>query len=307
MASNNKSVRKFKYFDWDKAKYFYYVVKFGSQTEASKFLNISQSTLSRKISILESELDCLLLSQNGRGLKVTRKGNDFFNIVEDHFFKIYNFTHNQKTFKQNEKLHIKISTTNAIAAYILNEHIHSYCEEFEDICFEINTNDYLIDLVLNDVELAIRPYDKDLKLGQQEYIFTLEKKLFASKEYIEKYGEPKTVDELKNHRIIAYSHPEDRPYSDLKWILRLGMPAGELHPPFFSSDSLECLIEATENGQGIFACYDEMSLVKKANIKQILVDVTDKPVKWFLVFPNYLMEDKVFLKFKNYLKRKFRT
>ncbi len=248
-----------------------------------------------------------MLYQSGRGLKITRKGKIFFDIVEDHFIKVYNFTHNQIALKQSTKRHVKISTTNPVAAYIINKHIQSYCEEFEDICFEVNTNDYVVDLVLNDVELAIRPYDEDLKSAQQEYIFTLEKKLFASDKYIEKYGEPKTVDELKNHRIIAYSHPEDRPYSDLKWILRLGMPAGELHPPFFSSDSLECLIEATENGQGIFACYDEMSLVKKANIKQILVDVTDKPVKWFLVFPNYLMEDKVFLKFKNYLKRKFRT
>ncbi len=78
MDMMDENVPKLKHFDWDKAKNFYYIVKLGGQKEASQFLNIAPSALSRQISILKSELGCILLVKNGRSLKITRKGEEFF-------------------------------------------------------------------------------------------------------------------------------------------------------------------------------------------------------------------------------------
>ena len=57
------------------------------------------------------------------------------------------------------------------------------------LIFEIISDDHVIDVVLNDVDIAIRPHDPHFKGVQQEALFTLEKRLYASSEYIEKYGE----------------------------------------------------------------------------------------------------------------------
>ena len=301
-SSQLDEVIKLKYFDWDKAKCFYYVYKFNSINKASNCLHISQSALSKKIKALEEEVNCQLIIRSQRGVKPTRKGDELFSIIEETFHKLKGFNYNNVAMSHNgQKRKIKISTTQPIAAYVLNEHILNYNKLYPEVIFEIDTNDHLIDLIINDVDIAIRPYDSEAKGVQQEHIFTLEKKLYASEDYLNKYGEPKTVEDLSNHHLLSYSHPEERPYSDLQWILKLGKTNGEMHEPVYTADSLECLIEATQKGVGIFACYDNMSLVKNSGLVRILSSITAPTIRDYIIYPNHLKNDQLFIEFKTYL------
>ena len=49
-------VSRFRYFDWEKVKSFYYVGRLGSFTKAAQVLRLSQPSLSRQIAQLESHL-----------------------------------------------------------------------------------------------------------------------------------------------------------------------------------------------------------------------------------------------------------
>ena len=132
-------------------------------------------------------------------------------------------------------------------------------------------------------------------------LFSLVKKLYASAEYLEKYGEPQTVEDLKQHRMIAFGHPEVHPYADINWILKLGMPEGKLHEPIFTSNSVECMIEAAKKGLGIVGSYQEMKIVKESKLKNILPTVTDKELKNYIIYPDYLKNDKEVIELKKYL------
>src|SRR5436190_6406697 len=76
---------KFRNFDWEKAKNFYYVAKCGSFASAARFLNISQSALSRQVIYLEQHLGCPLFARYSGGIKLTRKGEELFSLVETTF------------------------------------------------------------------------------------------------------------------------------------------------------------------------------------------------------------------------------
>ncbi|MBL0942687.1 MAG: LysR family transcriptional regulator [Alphaproteobacteria bacterium] len=299
------------YFDWDKAKYFYYIAKLGSLSEAGKFLNISQPSLSRKISILEDHLKCKLFTRTPKGLDLTRKGEELFTIIERTFLELKGFSYNAAVSIDNgQKRKIRIATTHAMAAYIFNDLILEYNKFHPNFIFELIGDDHLIDIIFNDVDIAICPIDVSVKTIsnepgiQREYLCSIEKKLYASNEYLKEYGEPTRVEDLKYHRLIAFSHPEKHPYANINWILKLGLPEGELNEPIYTSNSVECMIEAAKKGIGIVGSYEEMRIIKESKLKNILPNITDKKLKQYLIYPNYLIKDPDILELKNYLHMK---
>ena len=243
---------KFRNFDWEKAKTFYYVAKFGSFAGASRFLNISQSALSRQIISLEQHLGRPLVARHSGGGKLTRKREELRAIVETTFINLRNFTQNTHVKNSKKKRRIRIATTYALAAYVLNEYIIEYNKRYPDIIFELIGDDRFLDIAMNDVDITIAPQEvvseSSLKGGgiQQDYLFSVEKKLYASFNYLEKYGEPQTVEDMRHHQVVTFGHPEQYPYTDINWILKLGMPDGELHEPAYISNSVECLVEASK-------------------------------------------------------------
>ncbi|MGC8483808.1 MAG: LysR family transcriptional regulator [Thermodesulfobium sp.] len=303
---------KFRNFDWEKAKTFYYVAKFGSFVNAGRFLNISQSALSRQVIYLEQHLGCPLFSRHSGGVKMTRKGEELFAIIETTFIGIKDFTRNTHARMSNGgKRKIRIGTTHALASFVFSDLILDYNKDHPDLVFELIGEDHSLDVILNDVDIAIRPLDirikgaeKKMSEVQYDYLLSAEKKLYASPEYLERYGEPKTIEDLRAHRVIAFSHPEEHPYGDINWILSLGMPKGEFHQPIFTSNSVESLINAAKKGIGIVSSYEEYSILRSACLKNILPNVKCEAIDSYFIYPNYLKEDQKISEIKKYFQQR---
>lgn len=306
--NNSNKFIKLPYFDWDKAKYFYYIARFLSLSEASKFLNISQPALSKKLAILENHLNCKLFIRKHAGLQLTRKGEELFVIIEKAFIDLKGFSYDTYVSSNNgNKRKIRISTTHAIASYILNEHLIDFNELHPDIIFDVIADDEIIDLVINDVDIAIRPYDTQAKGIEQDYLFSLERQLFASDKYLEKNGIPLKVEDLDKHHFVSFEHPEKYKYSDIYWSLKLGMKKNEIREPVYISNSLECLIEAAKNDIGIVTCYEIMTIIKKSGLKNILPLIKGEETKWYFTYFNKLKEDEKIQNIRDFLVQKFNT
>jgi len=301
-----EKITKIPNFDWDKAKSFYYVAKVGSVTEGAKFLNITQSALSRQMMILEDSLSFKLFIRTPKGISLTRKGEELLSIVEKAFLDLKGFTYTQKAMVHNgQKRKIRIAATHADAAYIINELILDYNQDHPHLVFEIIADDRFLDLMFNDVDIAISPFDPQAKNVQQEFLFSLQKKLYASREYLQKYGEPQTVEDLKEHRFLAFGYPGGiLPYALVNWSLTLGMPKGKLREPVYTSNSLECLIEAAERGIGIYASYERMSILRKAQLVNVLPNIVYEEAPAYLIYPDYLVKDAEIIRTKKYLQEK---
>ena len=257
----NANVR-FRNFNWEKTRSFYIVAKLGSFSKAASYLSISQSALSRQIIDLEESLGTNLFIREPRGVRLTLKGEELYSIIEPTFLGLTAFTRNTHAeTNRNKKRKIRICTTHAIATHIIDDHILDYNKEHPHLIFELVTDDQMLDIVLNDVDIIIRPLDLEGRGIQQELLFTLEKRLYASSEYIEKYGEPQTVEDLKDHRLLSFARADELPYADINWILRLGMPQNKLNEPVYMSSSIESIVKAAEKGLGIIANYPNMKIV----------------------------------------------
>jgi len=285
---------RFRNFDWEKAKTFYYIAKLGSFANAGRFLNIAQSALSRQIIYLEQHLGCPLFSRHSGGVKMTRKGEELFAIIETTFVSIKDFTRNTHARMANgEKRKIRIGTTHALASFVFSDLILDYNKDHPELVFELIGEDHSLDVILNDVDIAVRPLDIRIKGAekkvngiQYDYLFSAEKKLYASKEYLERYGEPQDIEDLRAPRVVAFSQPEEHPYGDINWILSLGLPKGEFHQPIFISNSVESLINAAKKGIGIVSSYEEYSILRSACLKHILPSVKCEAIDSYFIYPN---------------------
>jgi DNA-binding transcriptional LysR family regulator len=307
----------FRDLDWEKLKAFYYVAKVGNISHAAPFLNLNQSSFSRSITGLEKHLGYPLFVRKRHGVTLTRKGEELLQIAEDIFLKVKKFT--SRTYAPaslGKKRKIRIAATQALATYLINDHILAYHEKHSDLIFEVIGIDYVVDIILNDVDISICP--QELKIPQadwvsvkfiQEPFILLEKKLYASPRYIEKYGKPKTIKDLQNHHFIAPSIPEAYSFDDAGWVLGLGVDKqdhnqNERRDPIFLSNSLECLIEAAQQGKGIFIAYDKMTALKKADLVNILPDFVLKQRQEYFMYPEYRKDDPDIIHIKEYLKNK---
>lgn len=304
----NKSLNEFEQFkrlpefDWDKAKAFYYVAKIGSQVEAARILGISQPSLSRQISILEEELQCKLMNRSPFGVILTRKGKEFLKNVEQFYLSMQRFCYNHIVLDSSgEKRKFKISTTHPMASYFLKVPLLEYNMSHPEIAFSIITDNHETDLVVNDIDVAIRPYDPKAKGVIQEPLFHFKKRLFASQAYLEKYGTPETVEDLQYHQVMAHAQPEKHGFAYLDWILTVGMPNGEKRESALSSTSLETLVEAAQKGLGIMGGYQEMSIMRESGLQMILMDIESPIIEGYLVYRDYLAEDKQFIDFRDFL------
>ena len=291
-------------FDWNKTKLFYHIAKCGGFVKAALLTGISQGALTRQIQYLENQVGCPLLIRRPGGITLTRKGEELLEMVAPYFLKAKGFfgpTYMEVAGEIRRK--IRIVTTNALAAYIIGDLMLDYSNENHHLTFEIIGDDHEVDVILSDADIVIRPYDPQARGVQQELLFSLEKKLYTSQNYLDKYGEPQTVDDLKNHHLIVNSfNPEQYPFSDILWILRLGLPKGKFHKPSFISNSLELAISAAQKGKGIVGTYKEMSILRNANLKNILPNVKDSSIEEYFIFPEYLKDDPEILNIKEYLK-----
>lgn len=312
MVKKNKLITaaNFRDFDWNKAKLFYHLAKCGGFTKAAHLAGIDQSVLTRQIQTLEIQVGSRLVTRTPKGITLTRKGEELLEHVAPFFLKMRGFCGNAHVeIKGEKKRKIRIATTHALVAYVIGDLILDYAKKHSDLVFELICDDYFTDIIVNDIDIAIQSFDsssagKKVEGVHYEYLFSLERKLYASLEYINTYGEPQTVNDLLNHHIIAFAQPEADPSESINWILTLGMPEGELHRPVYTSNSIENLVAAAEKGIGIIASYEKFKVIKNSNLKNILPNTKGESFKDFFVCPEYLKEDEVIIGIKNYLMEK---
>lgn len=173
------NARRFRHFDWDKAKTFYYIAKLGSFTEASKFMHTSQPGLSRQIQSLERSLGCPLFCRNPRGLTLTRKGEELQKIIEVTFQNLTNFTHETQKITRGEPRTLRMGLPRSLISPVLTilkdyQRSHTYLtlELVEDVDHK--------EMPLLDLDIALRPFQKGMSHVEQQPLVEIDQNLLFS-------------------------------------------------------------------------------------------------------------------------------
>ncbi len=289
--------------DWDKLRIFHAVAEAGSFTHAGETLNLSQSAVSRQISALEDSLKVSLFHRHARGLILTEQGELLFQTVRDVFSKLALAEARISESKDRPSGLLRVTTPVAFGSIWLTRRIQDFIELYPEVRVNLIVDDSELDLGMREADCAIRmqpPRQADLI---QRHLLTVHVHVFASQSYLKKYGVPKSVEDLDNHRIIVYGEDPRPPFPRVNWLVEAGTKPGQRRAPVLLVNNVYAILRAVESGAGIAAFPDYMAH-ESPNIVQILPGLDGPSYEAYFVYPEEMRNSKRIAVFRDFLVRK---
>src|SRR5215218_11059725 len=237
--------------DWDKLRVFHAAAEAGSFTHAGEQLALSQSAVSRQVSALESELGVSLFHRHARGLILTEQGEVLRATAHDVFMKLEAARAKLTDSRERPNGELRVTTTPGIGVHWLTPRLGEFIDLYPDVQVTLLTTDEELDLAMREADVAIRlrlPTQPDLI---QRRLFTIQYHAYAAHTYIERFGEPESVDDLDHHSIVSLGGDQPSFILGLHRLTNLGRNPKDPRPSRFVVNDSLALRQAIENGAGI--------------------------------------------------------
>lgn len=179
----------------EQIQYFLAIKKYNGFSMASNELCISQSSLSKQIKALETELDTVLFDRTSRSIALTDAGEEFFKYAEDFSKKYTEIIEGMKKHSISNNSPLKIGTIAVLTQYGLTSSIAAFKNKYNDIDINIieDENEAILNkLKESEIDLAIM---RDYNLPRDQFkvtciardelvVVTSKKHPFAKKKYV---------------------------------------------------------------------------------------------------------------------------
>ncbi|WP_392564127.1 LysR family transcriptional regulator [Orbus wheelerorum] len=230
---------------------FVQVAKFGSFTQAAMALNVQPSALSHRMNDLEKRLKIKLLNRTTRSVSTTEAGQQLlertapmFNIIQQEIHALSDYTD-----KMIGK--IRINTPERPAFELIYPKINRFLAENPEVELEVFINNRYCDIVAERFDFGVR---SGQDLAQDMIAVRISAKntmtVVASPSYINQFGGPNDLQDLRAHRCIVTSFNPDYRLSEWEFMVH-----GQLHkirvPESLVFNSLALVKLAANDGLGI--------------------------------------------------------
>ncbi len=285
--------------DWDKLRIFHAVADAGSFTHAGTELALSQSAVSRQISALEQDLNVPLFHRHARGLILTEQGEVLYRTAHEVFTKLAAAKTRLMDSKEKPSGELRITTTVGLGSVWLTPRIKEFTELYPQIAVTLLLEDRELDLSMREADVAIRlrrPTQPDLI---QRKLFTVHHHIYASADYVKKYGIPKSVSDLDQHKIITFGQAPGY-LTTINWLETAGREEDNPRPVALRVNNAYGLRRAVQAGVGIGSLADYI-VPPDSNLVQIDLPLEAPQFDTYFVYPEELKETKRVTAFRDFI------
>jgi len=268
--------------DLDKLRIFHTVAVAGSFTHAGEKLSLSQSAVSRQISSLEDSLATILFHRHARGLILTEQGELLFQTTEQIIKKL---AHIQAQIMDSRNLAegpLMITIAEFMGATWLLPRLPEFRDANPGIQLTLLFDDRILNLGMREADAALRLSKSEQGDLIQRNIGTIHFHICASSAYLERFGTPSSLKDLKNHKLLGFPDNAKPPFADPNWLLEkadLDMESTNV----ILMNSMNAIFKAVEKGVGIGFVPDYL-IDSNPHYKMILPDVIRPPVDMYFVY-----------------------
>lgn len=236
--------------DWAKLKLFDCVAEAGSFTEGARRLHMSQPALSRQIASLEESLGAKLFHRHARGLVLTHEGEQLHESTREVSDRIDRTMMGIEASRARPTGEVRLATTVSFGSTWLARQMGDFVELYPDVTVQLILADEETDLARREADCAIRfhaPHQSDLI---RKALAPVHYRVCGSPEYLERYGEPQTLDDLAGHRIVSYGPSAPTLIRGVNWLSQAG-EGSTLHAPVLTINNIFGILQAVETGVGL--------------------------------------------------------
>ena len=193
------------------------VVENDSLADAARKMNVSPSVVSKHLSALEDHLGVRLLNRTTRRISITEEGTAYYERCKQIITDVAEAEIEVSRAHTAPRGLLKITAPVTFAHRHLTPHLPKFLDMFPEVEVQVQVNDRVVDLVDEGIDLAIRISQlKDSSLIARR-LAPNRRYIAATPEYLERNGTPKSVDDLKDHRLITW--PPGNPLNDWHFLI----------------------------------------------------------------------------------------
>ncbi len=275
--------------DWDRVRIFYAAAEAGSLTRAGEVLGLSQSAVSRQVSALEAELDVPLFHRHARGLILTEQGELLFRTARELVTKLDQTRASLSDSREKPNGELKITANVALGGNWLTPRLSEFLDLYPDIRLQVILTDDELDLAMREADVALRlraPVQADLI---RRRLFAVHFHVYASPDYLKRFGSPRVIGDLDEHRLVAFGGDIPGYLEDINWHCTAGRERREPRIPALVVNSITALLHAANSGAGI-AVLPDYVIDQSSSLVQLLQGETMPHLDCYLVFPEALKQ-----------------
>lgn len=229
--------------------WFVAVVDYQSFSAVAEKFNVSKSVISKYITQLEQRLGVQLLKRTTRRLCLTEIGELIYQRAKNISEQVHELKQLAYSQQDNPQGRLRVNAPFGFGQRHLVQVTAAFMLQYPQIRVELILGSYLSDLVSDGIDLAIylkKPLNPNLVLRK---ISSYHMCLCATRDYLEKHGEPKVPEDLLQHNCLVYKTLDHtKPWI---FINHQGTPVEIAINGNFSANSSQALLSAALNHLGI--------------------------------------------------------
>jgi DNA-binding transcriptional LysR family regulator len=232
--------------NWSDIQYVIATAKLGSFHSAAVALQTDQSTVGRRVARFETYLGTKIFDRHANGMRLTAAGKILYDKAALMEEAANDIESSLLAFDSRLSGTVRVFATEGVGYLWLVHVLADFCRIHPGVSIELVTDREGLDLFSLEADLAVfieRPKNPRLVASK---IVKVEHSLFISKSYEERFGRPRTLDELGQHQFVDYV-----PYrvcADLAWWTKSVLP---VHRIQLRVDSASVYLAAIRSGIGI--------------------------------------------------------
>ncbi len=178
--------------DWDDLKYFLALSRCGSVRLASDKLEVSHSTVARRIDAFENRLGVRLFVRSSSGYAITAAGEEVLAVAEQMESEMHGLE--RRILGRDRQLSgdIRVTMVDILGTHLLMPHLAEFSERYPDISLEVIVAHDIaydaLDLGRREADIALRCTNKPPEQLIGKRLANLHCAAYATDEYIERHG-----------------------------------------------------------------------------------------------------------------------
>jgi LysR family transcriptional regulator, regulator for bpeEF and oprC len=276
-----------------------------SLTVAAQRLGMSPSGVSKALARLEERLAVRLVNRTTHSVSLTEEGAHYFARCRQILAELEEAEATVTRARATPRGRLKVQMPPGFGRKVVVPALAGFIERYPELRVDVELSDRPIDMAEESVDVVLRvgePPDQRLitkKLWQMQYL------ICASPEYLRHHGEPRSPQDLAQHRCLTLVRPHSGRYRDWSIFRAPGDPPFEVIGALAIND-IQALVDAAIAGTGILyaSSYMVWDAIRDGKLKVVLPEriVRGPPLNAFYL-PNRHLAPRIraFLDFLGHL------
>ncbi|EIC86588.1 LysR family transcriptional regulator [Serratia sp. M24T3] len=262
------------------------ITELGSFTRAAEDLDLPRATVSTTLKMLEQRLGVRLFLRTTRQVKITEEGEQYYQRCLQ-LLAAFDEAHNLFAHHQAQpEGHVRIDMPHSAAREIVLPALQEFSARYPLISLTVSANDNAVDLLHQGVDCVIRAWPAENENLQSRPIAMLEQITCASRDYLQRYGVPVNIADLKQHRAVAYFFAHQRPESHLEFVINKKVQQVMMDHTLTVSGA-DAYIAAAKSGFGLIQTSRRVVAgdISRGELIEVLPGFTPPPMPLYIMYP----------------------